>query len=344
MTKTKIFWLAFLCTAAIFLPIYLLTYAFTNAQIKTQPQTVTEEQSNVLITNPTTDDVYTILLMSGTSTAGMADSYALIHFDALKNVISVTSMPPQTVVLLDKDVMTLQEAVTRAGPSNGAKALSQTLGITVTDYIFASPDKLSDTAQVFGNITLLLKNYINEATLKELGFVNEQNERYTVSAQYFKQILQTESIGQSNINEVRSLGYSAFLAAGHGRLAQIIPQAISENSKSIATNINATKLFDYERILKFIDRQQPTYYAMAMPGGYSADGERFELNEESLEFVRLAFNAEEIDPSQLSGEDEEKTDDPENDDAFEQEPIQQQEGQQDSEEQQTSEQQDINAQ
>ncbi len=323
MTKTKIFWLTFVCTVAIFLPIYLLSYAFTNAQNSTQPQTVTEQQSDILITNPTPDDVHTILLMIGTGTADTADAYMLVHFYALINVICVTSMPPQSVVLIGEYVMTLKQALAKAGASNGAAALSQTLGIQVTDYAFASPNILSDIAQIFGNVTLMLDNYISEEVLTQLGFVHTQSQRYTVSPEYFNDILQMQSISQQNIHELRSLGYSAFLAAGHGRLSDIITGAISQNSKNMATNITATKLFNYERTLTFIDKQQPTYHAMAMPGDYSANEERFELNEQSVEFMRLAFNGLDSDIAQISGEDEEKIHDPEQDEAFAETPEQQ---------------------
>ncbi len=293
MTKIKVFIISFLCTIAVFLPIYLLVYAFSGAvKAPNTPQTVTESQSGVLVTNPMPSDTQTMLLMVGDSIAANASSYTIIQFNAVNNTIAVTSMPPQTVVLSGGKAITLQEAVVSAGPSQAAAALSETLGVEIKDYIFVSPDVLWTQAQVFGNITLMLDNYVDKDFLSGMGFINTDTMRYTVSPLILSQILSSEELEKESEHEIRSLAYSAFLAAGHGRLSEIIPAAIGQMGKSVATNISATKLFSYERTLEFLDKQQPTYYAKALPGEWAANMQRFELNEQTLELMREDFGAQ----------------------------------------------------
>ncbi len=316
MTKAKIFWITFAATMALFVPIYLVVYTLKGAQANSVvPQTVTQQQSGVLITNPTPDDTKNILLMSGESGAAQAQSYALIQFDAVNNTIAVTSMPPETIVLSNGSGIMLKDAVSAAGPSQGAKALSSTLGIDIKDYIFASPQLLWQEAQIFGNISLLLANYVQESVLEEMGFVNVTSKRYTLTPLLFTQLLSNNEIESNNIHEIRSLGYSAFLAAGHGDLSDIITTLIKDNSKNMATNINANKIFEYERTLEFIDKQQPTYIAQALPGTWSQDKTRFELNEETLQFMRDNFGANEIE-FEASEDDLEPLNNPEQDSEF----------------------------
>ncbi len=319
MTNKKIFFLTFLCTVAVFLPIYLLIYAFQSAQINLNAQNpVTQPQSGVLVTNPTPDDTKTLLLMCGQGGAAEAESYAIIQFDAVNNIISVTSMPPQTILLMGGNPISLQDAVATAGPSQGAAALSETLGVEIKDYIFASPEIMWQSAQVLGNITLLLENHVSDDIISALGLINSGTQRYTLTPLIFSQLLErliaTEA-RQDGEHEVRSLGYSAFLAAGHGRLSELLPSAIKQNSNKIATNITATKLFEYERTLEFLDRQQPTYIAGALPGTWNSSQLRFELSEETLEFMRNSFGAK-APAYEHNEEDEEPATNPQQDDEF----------------------------
>ncbi len=316
MTNKKIFLITFLCTIAVFLPLYLIVYTIRSAQINFNTQNpVTQPQSGVLVTNPTPDDTKTLLLMCGEGNASEAESYTLVQFDAVNNTISVASMPPQTIVLLGGQAVALKDAVAAAGPSQGTSALSETLGVEIKDYIFASPDDLWQSVQILGNVTLMLENYVSNELISELGLIDSGTQRYTVSPLIFSQLLASENMEKTSEHHVRALGYSAFLAAGHGQLTDVIPTAIRQNAAKIATNISATKLFEYERTLEFLDRQQPTYYASALPGDWNFSQTRFELSEETLEFMRETFGAEESEFEE-SEEDLEPETNPEQDDEF----------------------------
>ena len=284
MSKTKVFWLSFVLTLAVLVPMYLAVYAYGSA---TNGAAAAEKaQSGVWVAQATAADAKTVLVMSGSGTAQTAESYTLVRFDALKNKISVASMPPETIVLVSGSPVTLAQAVDSAGPSQAAAALQETLNIPVDNYLFATPAMLWQMAEAFGNVQLRLGNYVSTEALAALGLATPGSETQTLSPRLFAQVLAGD-VPRDKLYLLRARGYAAFLTAGQGLLKSTLPATVRANSTKIATNLTAADLYDYERALQFLDRQQPTFHADAMPGAWA--GTRYELAQEATAFATEYF-------------------------------------------------------
>ncbi len=307
MSGKKIFWLTFFGTLVILVPIYYISYTIADAKSKPQTNTVTQPQSNIYIAQPTEQDSQTILVMTGESNTASSDNYTLLHFDAYENIVSVVTMVPETVVLLNGEAVLLKDTVASAGPSQAAAALSETLGIDVKNYFFSTAEFLRQRAEIFGNINLNLNDFVDDDTLQELGFINSGSDKYTLSSSLFLQLLQADGMDKDDVCGLRASGYTSFISSAHGNLSNRLTDILRTNSGSVATNVTATDIFDYERTLEFLDRQQPTYNSRAMPGTWNSAKDRYELNESSLETAKLMLGASAASLVE-SSEDEEKPD------------------------------------
>ncbi len=285
MGKVKVFFLSFIITLAVLSPIYGGAYYFS--VVRDNTVFANEVQPDVYVAQPVLSDNINVLVLVGEGDVQSASSYMLISFNAYANSISILCMPPETVMVLNKQPLTLKEATRLAGPSHAANAISETLMIEVEKYVFASPQNLWQTAEAFGNITMRVSQYVNEDSLSELGILQSNAQAQVLSPRFFAQVLSEGKFPQANEYEMRALGYSLFLSAGHGKLSTTLSDFITKNSTEIATNISADELTQLRRVWQFLDRQQPTYNAGALPGDYSNYSEEvYELNEESLLIVQ----------------------------------------------------------
>lgn len=291
MSKIKVFWISFAATMLVVLPLYLLAFALDAATGGARP--TENSQSAIWVAQATAADAYTVLVMSGSGGAQTAEHYTLVRFDAYKNGVSVCSLPPETVVLSGGKPVTLADTVTSAGPAQATAALAETLAIPVDNYLYASPKFLWQTAEAFGNIQMRLGGYASAQTLTALGLDAATGDMQAVSPRVFAQVLaamyEQGGAQREQMYALRAHGYLLFLAAGHGGLKTTLPDAVRSGSNAIATNLTATQLYDYTRALQFLDRQEPTYTAEAMPGTWERNGKRFELNEEAIVFAAKYF-------------------------------------------------------
>ncbi len=285
MGKVKVFFLSFIITLIAVIPVYGTAYYFS--VVKSKTLYASENQPEVYMAQPVFSDTKTVLVLVGEGDVQSASSYMLISFNAYENTVSILCMPPETVMVQNKQPITLKEATRIAGPSQAASVISETLMIEVDKYIFTSAQLLWETAEAFGNITMRVSQYASEDSLGALGITQSEAQTQVLTPRFFAQILSEGAFAKQNEYEMRALGYSLFLSAGHGKLSTTLSDFITKNSTKIATNISASELASFKRIWQFLDRQQPTYNAAALPGDYSNYGEEiYELNEESLNTVK----------------------------------------------------------
>ncbi len=288
MGRVKVFLLSFIVTLAVIVPIYGIGYFLTVEQ--NNAEFASEQQSGIYIAQPIISDEKTVLLMVGEGNAQNAESYTIISFNAYENSISIASMPPQTVMVLNQSPITLSDATRSAGPSQAAKAISETLGIQVDNYVFVSQQVLWETAEAFGTISMRLNNFLDSDDMNKMGLDEIISDMYTLTPRLFSQILSECTFDEADEYEMRAQGYSLYLSAGHGNIKVIFANLLTKNSSQIATNISALDIVDYERIWGFLDRQQPSYNAGALPGYYSRYGDKvYELNEGSMAFIEENF-------------------------------------------------------
>ncbi|MEG0896700.1 MAG: LCP family protein [Ruthenibacterium sp.] len=267
LSKTKAFWLSLCATLAVLMPLYLMAMAFSVTRVRPADT----PQQGIPIAQPTRTDTKTVLVLTGAKTAQTADTYVLVFFDALQNKVATAALPQQTAVQVNGEPTTLRKAAENAGPSQCVAALAETLGITIDNYLFASPETLCKIAEGLGNIKLPLREYLSEKTIEQKHLSVAGVQTQTLSPRLFAEVLASESIENAKRNALREDGYLAFLQADTALLATVLPNAVRKNSKALATNITATQIYDYARIFNFFAKEQPQYSALALTGKFEKE-------------------------------------------------------------------------
>ena len=262
MTGKRVFWISFGLSLAVVVPAYLALFAY---QLVTPSVAADTPQTDIPVVFPTVQDDRTLLVMTGGGTAQTAQTYALVRLDALHGRIAVATLPRDTVVLRDGAPVALCDAVQSAGPTQGLRSLEETLGVTIDNYLFASPETLWSIAEVLGTARIRLSSYISGDALERLALSVDGVDELTLSPRLFAEVLASDELTDDTACELRAYGYAAFLAAGQRSLAAL-PDAVRMQSRSIATDLTATQLYDYERLLNFLqDANSMAYTAAPLP-------------------------------------------------------------------------------
>ncbi len=300
MTKRQAFLLGLAVSLAILLPFYFTVAAFS----LTRAKPAENAKSGVPIVQPATDDRKTILLMTGEETP---ETFVLARFDALKNQISCVEVPGQTVVLCVGTPRSLREACRSAGPAQAAAALKETLKIPVDNYLYCGAEQMAQLAEGLGNAQLRLVNYISSEALARLQLDIPGVRSLTLTTQMLCQALQAPAKSEASQHLLRAQGYLAFLRSGEQQLGSVLPQAMRTAVSQYSTNLTAAEIYDYERILQFLQKNEPQFVGCVLPGSYQED--RYELDPGAMAVAReyLSSAAQEIG----SAEDEDQVTTPE---------------------------------
>ena len=248
MTGKRAFWLSFGVSLLIIVPAYLALLAY---QLVTPSVSADTPQSGIPVVFPTVQDDKTLLIMTGDGTAQTAQGYTIVRLDALHEHIAAVSLPRESIVLVGGAPVRLCGAVQSAGPTQGLRALEDTLGVTIDNYLFASPETLWTIAEQLGTARLKLNAYVPRDALERLALSINGVDTLTLSPRLFAEVLASGEVPVETACELRACGYAAFLAAGQRSLAAL-PGAVRSASENIATDLTATQLYDYERLLGFL--------------------------------------------------------------------------------------------
>ena len=301
MSNRRAFWLGLGISLAVLLPFYFLVAAFSLSRVSPTDN----PKSGVPILQPTLDDRKTLLVMTGEQ---QPEHFVLLRFDAMENLIACVEVPGETVVLSGGNPQTLLQAVEQAGPAQAAATLRETLSITIDDYIYCKAQELAEMAEPLGTTQLSLSQYLSADALNALHLNVEGVQQTTITTDMMMQALQTEPQTWMSGHVMRAQAYVAFLRAGTGELAEVLPDAMRKAVGSYSTNLTAMEIYDYERILQFLQTKDPSFAACVLPG--QLNSERYELNEDALAVAReyLGSAAKELG----AGEDEDGVTLPEN--------------------------------
>ena len=278
MTGKKAFWISAAITAAAVMPVFAIAgiYAMTRVQ-----ETDTAIKG-ITVNAPTSTDKKTVLVMTGSGSAQTASTAAVIHFDALHSRLSCMSMPMETVVLAGGSPTTLSAAAASAGPSQCAASISETLGITIDNYIYTTPQTLCDMVQGLGNAQIKLSRYVPSDELSRLKLLIDGIDTQAMSPAMLAEVL-SECSGSANVQQLRADGYLAFLTADPTLLQSALTASLKKYSGSLATDINAQQIYEYDRIFKFFGREAPAQTeSTALAGKMNSDG-MYELLPEAKE-------------------------------------------------------------
>lgn len=282
MSNRKGFLIGFFATLALMLPVYCVFAIVSFSGQKTA--TVENKQSNVPIAHPSAADAKTVLVIEDNKENAV---FALVRFDALENKAVTSSLLAQTVVLADGKGITLIDALRKAGPAQAVASISETLGVTIDDYIMASPDTLAQMWQPLGIAQVLLANYINAETMSQLKLAVPGIEDVALSPVRFKEILHSEFISKQSLCVLCADGYLAFLRANNDTLDTVLVNAFKKNINEVQTDISAADIFDYERILRFLVKNECEFTSAQFDGTMAND--RFELAENTVQTATEFF-------------------------------------------------------
>ena len=249
MTNKKAFWFSFLLSLAVIVPGYLALLAYT---LVTPSVAADTPQTDIPVVFPTVQDDKTVLVLTGGETVKEASGCTLVRLDALHRRLTALSMPADTVVLVNGEPVTLSQAIASAGPTQGVRALEETLDITVSNYLYAPADVLADIAGELGTARMKLRAYISNDALERLALAVDGVDDLSLSPPLFAEVLASGEVPDSALYELRACGYAAFLSAGRQNLTSLVDE-VRANSSSVATDLTATQLYDYERLLNFLE-------------------------------------------------------------------------------------------
>lgn len=301
MSNRRAFWLGLGISLAVLLPFYFLVAAFSLSRVSPTDN----PKSGVPILQPTLDDRKTLLVMTGEE---QPENFVLLRFDAMENLIACVEVPGQTVVLSGGKPQTLLQAVEQAGPAQAAATLRETLSIVIDDYVYCKPQELAEMAEPLGTTQLSLFQYLSSSALESMHLNVEGVKQTTVTTQMMMEALQAEPQTWMAQHVLRAQAYVSFLRAGISEISDILPDAMRKAAGSYSTNLTAIEIYDYERILQFLQTKEPSFAACVLPGQLSS--ERYELNDDALSVAReyLGSAAKELG----AGEDKDGVTAPEN--------------------------------
>ena len=281
MTKRRAFVLGMVCTLALLLPCYLIVVVYGVTRVA--PTDVS--QSGVPVLTPTERDEKTLLVMTGEDSP---ETFTLVRLDAIHRAVNVVSMPASTVVLCDGAPFTLVRAARVAGPAQAVAALKETLSIPIDNYVFCKAEKLTEMAAPLGNARLRLVNYMSPEALGQLQLAVPGVETLSLTPEMLCDALAEGAAAREMQPLFRAAGYLAFLQAGHEQLATVIPDALRTAISRCSTNLTATQVYDYERVCKFLQKDQPLFSSAGLPGTFAGTGEneRYELGAAALATAR----------------------------------------------------------
>lgn len=285
MTKRQAFFLSLAVGLAVLLPAYFAAAAVSLARGLPAGQA----QSGVPILQPTADDRKTLLVMTGEASP---QTFVLVRFDALENRVACVETPADTVVLCAGQPDTLAAASASAGPAQAAAALRETLKINVDNYLFCTPAQLAEWTQGLGDGRMKLSGYISEEAQRELRLEIPGVQTLTLTTDMLAAALSDTAGGAGHL--LRAQGYLAFLRAGEESLSQSVPDALRAAIPNCATDLTAAQVYEYARILAFLQKSESAFDACVLPGT-QADG-RYELGDAALAAARayLASAAGEV--------------------------------------------------
>ena len=251
MTRGKAFWLSFGCTLAVLLPLYAAALFFAGAQ---SGAAAAGEGTGIAVRRPDANDSRNLLLEADGGD-GAADFY-LLRFDALQGRVCVLALPRELLAGERGDArQTLGGLAAYAGPGLAAARLAALLEIKIDHYLRLDKSELTALGARMGNVSLDLA----AAECRPLGALASAaaDGRAVLSAAAANALLARSGAGAQALAPLRARLLSGFLQAGMADLHTLLPDYLRGDASRFDTDILATDLYDYERILSYLALRLP---------------------------------------------------------------------------------------
>ena len=276
------FWLSFLLTLAVVMPV-MGAFALYVAAF---PQTARTEQiqSGVPINRPTEKNSLSLLAVS----AGEEPAFLLVRLDAPEARFRLYVLPAETVVLSAEGPCTLAQAYETAGPARAAALLADTLQIPLEQYLAATPGVWAQAAEEAGTARLNLDGLLNGEEREALGLTESV---LTLNGEGAAQLLASAQLEPDRLAGLRAGVWQAFARQNRESLGAAVSGVLRQNSGSLLTNLSGVDLYTLADTLDYLTEAEPE--AQLMPGSWESRTGRYTLSEESVSLAQAEFGKEE---------------------------------------------------
>ena len=274
------FWLSFLLTLAVVMPV-MGAFALYVAAF---PQTARTEQiqSGVPVNRPTGKNALSILAVS----AGRQPAFVLVRLNATEACFRMYVLPAETVVLSGEGPCTLAQAYETAGPARAADLLADTLQIPLEQYLAATPEVWAQAAEEAGTARLNLDGLLDEEERESLGLTEGV---LTLNGEGAAQLLDAAELAPVRLAGLRAGIWQAFARQNRENLGTAVSGVLRQNSGSLLTNLSGVDLYTLADTLDYLAQAEPE--AQLMPGVWEERTGQYALNEESVSLSQREFGA-----------------------------------------------------
>ena len=287
----KSFWLAFLLTAAVMLPMAAGTMLWVQVR-QQKADRVSQSQSGVRIATPTTRHQYTVLLaVPGEA----ASALVLARLDAPANQLRLAVIPAEGVVLLGQQTVTLAQAYAGAGPARAAQLLQQTLGIEIDAYLAITAEQLGKALGGADRLRAALSGALTEEELAAAGLTGDAADYTAKTAHALLEELQAMvaagRLSASALGQARAAVWDAAVRQNLEKLPAALPAGLRQVSTNTLTNLTAQDYYTLAETLEFLANQKAAPTAELLPGQWNAASQRYEFDDSTLDYLQAFFSA-----------------------------------------------------
>lgn len=280
------FWLAFALTLLVMTP--GLAAAWAVGVFRQEP--AAESKSGVPIRLPDESHQLTVLAV----VAGEKPAFTLVRLDAVNSRFVIGAIPSQSVVRAGAASQTLAECYATAGPARAARLLSQTLNLSIDRYISATPETWQAILEDAGPVRVGLNGALNEQQRKDAGLADGAESWTVTSAHNFLASLEqmtTEKMSPQAIASARAALWQGWARQKLDLLPGLLPAGLKKYSGRLLTDLTATENMVLEKTLEFLADSQLQPVAQVLPGTWNQAAQRYEFNEETVDWLHACFNS-----------------------------------------------------
>ena len=286
--KWRSFLLAFTLTLMLLAFIMVLTVLAVQPSM---PRQNSRDDPPEISYRPMAGDALTMVVV-GRSQDGSAGDFLLIRFNPQYGQVPLAMLPPETLVTLGGERLTLSEAWERGGGVSVREALSERLGITVDRYAALSRDIFIRIAQKTGTVVFTLPYAISY-----------ERDGYSINIPAGERRLDAQDVADvfsCPVFEGGALGKSELLgdlaAAIVNQNLDAAGEKLSSGLFKLAVNLVDTDVSaaDYELrrdAADFISRLDTDVSGSLAPAGTLLEGGELELSEDYVSLIRRYFGA-----------------------------------------------------
>lgn len=287
--KWKSFLLAFTLTIAALSAIMVATV------LAVQPGMPRGESNNTtpqdeLIFRPQASDTLTLAVIGVQDSA--ATDFMLIRFNPQYGQIPLSLLPPQTLVTLEGEGITLEQAYEKGGGDGVKQALSERLGIVVDRYAKLTSDIFIRIAEKTGTVVFTLPHDISYQNKSGFNIHLPAGER-RLDGKDIADIFAYPAFRKDEVGKSKLLGELAVEIINQNLDAA--SDGVSSGLFKLAVNLLDTDVtsadYEYRRdAADFVSKLEAQIAgSIAAEGTFLSDGAAFELSEGYVSLIRQYF-------------------------------------------------------